>query len=198
MTEIQAQSSFAEQFSLLQRALQRTTLSEPRKYWQPEMEVLQEAPKTSTFVPLSEHQSATPASFYSGPPILHYHSDRCKILILERDLSLSPALHSLAREAKPASSTNGNEVNGDKEHTNDDEVEESRKVLEDVAAWVTSEYVSLYITVVFADILASENFSCFPQTPLLVSQYHTLPYRCTRSNRYLFQRLASSRECTCS
>ncbi len=141
MTELQAQNFFEQQVSLLQRALHRTTLYKPRKSSFPEMEVLQEAPKTSTFVPLSEHQSATPASFYSGPPVLYYHSDRCKILVLERDLSTSPALTALAREAKSTSSTNGHAANGDEDRTNGDAGAESQKVLEDVAVWVTSEYV---------------------------------------------------------
>ena len=105
------------------------------------MEVLQEVPKSDTFVPLSEHQSATPASFYSGPPVLHYHSGRCKVVVLERDLQNSPALAALARQAReiPATSepvTNGNGRHGHRE----EDVADTQKVLDDVDVWVTSEY----------------------------------------------------------
>lgn len=59
------------------------------------MEVLQNPPLASSFTPLAEHQSRTPQSFYDGPPVLHYHSSRCKVVILESDISASPALNTL-------------------------------------------------------------------------------------------------------
>jgi hypothetical protein len=107
-----------------------------------EMEVLQEAPNSSTFVPLSEHQSATPASFYSGPPVLHYHSGRCKVVILERDLNLSPALTALARQSENTSTTAEPVTNGNGEQGEEEDEPDKQKVLDDVDVWVTSEYAT--------------------------------------------------------
>ena len=105
-----------------------------------EMEVLQEEPKSGTFVPLSEHQSATPSSFYSGPPVLHYQSGRCKVIILERDLSLSPVLAALARKAQDTRTPVEPVTNGNGNYTQREEDEaEARRVLDGVEVWVTSE-----------------------------------------------------------
>lgn len=94
------------------------------------MEVLQSAPKAADFIPLAEHQSTTPASFYSGPPILYHLSSHCKILISQSELSSSPALNSLY-QGEVAGSTSNGDMNGD--HEVAEEVE-----IRDVDVWVTS------------------------------------------------------------
>ncbi|EFE37570.1 conserved hypothetical protein [Trichophyton verrucosum HKI 0517] len=109
------------------------------------MEVFHEAPNTSSFVPLAEHQSRTPASFYSGPPILHHFSERCKVVILEHDLLASPALNSL-RWTTSEGSSNGT-AQGERGVTAGTTVDEAAKdtkelSLPGVSVWVTSEYVS--------------------------------------------------------
>jgi nucleotide-sensitive chloride channel 1A len=106
------------------------------------MEVLQEVPKSDTFIPLSEHQSATPASFYSGPPVLHYHSGRCKVIILERDLNQSPALTALARKAHETPTTAEPATNGSCDQGSEGGEAEKQKVFDDVDVWVTSEYAA--------------------------------------------------------
>lgn len=103
------------------------------------MEVLREAPKSDTFIPLSEHQSATPASFYSGPPVLHYHSSRCKVVILERDLNQSPALTVLAQQAHNTSTTAETVANGNGHHGPEEDEADAQKILDNVDIWVTSE-----------------------------------------------------------
>lgn len=96
------------------------------------MEVLTTPPEASAFVPLAEHQSRTPSSFYSGPPVLHYHSQRCKVVILERDLIATPALNGLRGEP--------NSSNGTAEATQAAEESEGKEVaIDDVETWVTSE-----------------------------------------------------------
>lgn len=95
------------------------------------MEALQTAPETSTFVPLAEYQSQTPSSFHSGPPVLHYHSQRCKVVILERDLIATPALNALRGSQ---SSTNGAT---DAQGSEDGEGNEV--AIDGVETWVTSE-----------------------------------------------------------
>lgn len=88
------------------------------------MEALSGAPETSSFVPLAEHQSRTPSSFYSGPAVLHYHSQHCKIVILERELLASPELNALRGETAPTNSA-----------TEDDK----EIAIDGVDVWVTSE-----------------------------------------------------------
>ena len=108
------------------------------------MELLHECPKTNSFISIAEHQSSTPSSFYTGPPVLHYHSEQCKILIPARDLTSSPALSSLDhREVEPASATNGSIANGDSHQSEVSEGSEAKKVIDQVEVWVTSEYVIL-------------------------------------------------------
>jgi nucleotide-sensitive chloride channel 1A len=89
------------------------------------MEVLNTSPEVSSFVPVAEHQSRTPSSFYSGPPVLHYHSQRCKIVVLERELLASPALNALRGENATHNAS-----------TEDDEKEVA---IDGVDVWVTSE-----------------------------------------------------------
>jgi chloride channel, nucleotide-sensitive, 1A len=104
------------------------------------MEVIREAPTASTFTPLAEHQSTTPASFYTGPPVLHYHSDRSKVIILERDASGTALLEPLLQYATNGSagqSNGGPETNGDGENST------QQKTIEEVDIWVTSESVNL-------------------------------------------------------
>lgn len=96
------------------------------------MEPLQTAPEASSFVLLADHQARTPVSFHSGPPVLHYHSKRCKVIILDRDLRSIPALNAI-RAPGPAANGAGNAQpaeNGD---------EEKETVVEGVDVWVTSE-----------------------------------------------------------
>jgi len=102
------------------------------------MEFLREAPKASAFVPLVEHQSITPASFYTGPPVLHYYSNRCKLLVLEHELSNAPALAALVQQSRATVDSNGTAMNGEGSHADDEGI--TQKVVEDVDVWVTSEY----------------------------------------------------------
>ena len=56
--------------------------------------------------------------------MLHYHSERCKIVILERDLAASPALSALRGESAAAAS---------------EQDDEKEVAIEGVETWVTSE-----------------------------------------------------------
>lgn len=98
------------------------------------MEVLQTSPDASSFVTIAEHQSRTPSSFHNGPPVLYYHSQRCKVVILERDLLVTPALNALRGESAPANGTST--VNAAQEEGDDDGPEVA---IEGVDTWVTSE-----------------------------------------------------------
>lgn len=99
------------------------------------MEALRTPPEASAFVTLAEHQSRTPSSFHSGPPVLHYHSQRCKVVILQRDLIATPALNALRGEHVPA--------NGSTEAAQepDQDGEGIEIAIDGVDTWVTSEWV---------------------------------------------------------
>jgi chloride channel, nucleotide-sensitive, 1A len=100
------------------------------------MEVLREPPSIATFVPLAEHQSATPASFYSGPPVLHYYSDRSKVRVLQQELGNASAFGPLFGGADVGGHS---ALNGDSQANGD---WEKQKTTEGVDVWVTSEYES--------------------------------------------------------
>jgi chloride channel, nucleotide-sensitive, 1A len=107
------------------------------------MEIIAQAPEVNSFVPLIEHQSATPASFYSGPPVLHYHSQRCKILVLEGDVAKSAEIQRLAQDGEKLNTTNGNGSNGAvTEELPAAEDGLAQRIVNDIDVWVTSESVS--------------------------------------------------------
>ncbi|CEJ59998.1 hypothetical protein PMG11_08595 [Penicillium brasilianum] len=103
------------------------------------MEVLQTSPEASSFVTIAEHQSRTPSSFHHGPPILYYHSERCKVVILERDLLATPVLNALRGESASANGTSA--VHAAPEEDDDEGPEVT---IEEVDTWVTSEKFILY------------------------------------------------------
>ena len=103
------------------------------------MEPLRAAPEASSFVPLAEHQSRTPASFHSGPAVLHYHSKQCKLVVLENDLVASPALSAIRG---PSTEANGSGDGAPASHENNaanGESEGKEIVVDGVDVWVTSE-----------------------------------------------------------
>lgn len=118
------------------------------------MEVLTDAPKATNFIPLAEHQSVTPASFYQGPPVLHYYSDRCKLIVLEHDLSNAPALASLVSKASNSASVS------EEHQTNGDGDNHARKVIEELDVWVTSEYVYNAVQYALPNILTLTYINC--------------------------------------
>lgn len=94
------------------------------------MDVIRSSPDASSFVPLAEHQSRTPSSFYSGPPVLYHHSQRCKIVILERELLATPALNALRGQ---------DAVNNSAASQDQQEGDEKEVTISGVDTWVTSE-----------------------------------------------------------
>lgn len=109
------------------------------------MEPLHQPPTLSSFTPLALHQSQTPESFYSGPPVLHHHSPSASLFFHASDLAAAPAaLSGLANGAGGGGArrrVNGEAavVNGDGGAEDEDEDEELE--VEGVDVWVTSEYV---------------------------------------------------------
>ncbi|MCJ1359331.1 MAG: hypothetical protein MMC33_009332 [Icmadophila ericetorum] len=109
------------------------------------MEVLHEPPTLTSFTPLSEHQSQTPASFYTGKPVLYHHCPNAKLLILERELRSSTALSKLAPGPlePPVRAPNGTNAAAVGEEEGE-EKEEREMTIEGLEIWVTSENFLLY------------------------------------------------------
>ncbi|KAL8967497.1 MAG: hypothetical protein Q9183_002894 [Haloplaca sp. 2 TL-2023] len=103
------------------------------------MEIIHWAPTNDQFTPLAAHQSQTPASFYSGPPVLHHHSPSTQLSINSTDLARSPALAAIV--PKPQPQTNGatsNQEGTDEDHTTHE------VIVPDIDVWVSSEKLLLF------------------------------------------------------
>lgn len=103
------------------------------------MEIISEAPEANAFIPLIQHQSTTPASFYSGPPVLHYHSQGCTLIVLESDLAKSAALQRLTRRSDSSDMNPSSSNGGDAEVQSPTEESLRQIVTNHIDVWVTSE-----------------------------------------------------------
>ncbi|RMZ81028.1 hypothetical protein DV738_g2401, partial [Chaetothyriales sp. CBS 135597] len=114
------------------------------------MEVLRESPKVAAFVPLAEHQSTTPASFYSGPPVLHYHSDRSKLIIVDGEIEKALAFGPLIQHARSVveNAAAHSETNGEAERGG----AESQRVVDNVDIFVTSDKLLLFSSLAAAGV----------------------------------------------
>ncbi|EXJ91654.1 hypothetical protein A1O3_00204 [Capronia epimyces CBS 606.96] len=145
------------------------------------MEILREPPKASTFIPLVEHQSATPASFYSGPPVLHYYSDRSKLIILESEISAVAAFAPLLQQSGPQPHANGTETNGDASER------DQQRVVEDLDLWVTSDKLFLYSNSASAGV-------SIPYPSISLHAIQSLPQPSPGEQQGLYMQLVSSTE----
>lgn len=136
----------------LKPAHSRDTLGETCQHSLPDnapltkMELIHQAPTTSSFTPLAVHQSQTPESFYSGPPVLYHHSPSATLSLHASDLAAAPALSALANGARRgANGTAAVAVNGDGAAAEEEEEEDEDEEIEipGVDVWVTSECVFL-------------------------------------------------------
>ena len=89
------------------------------------MEIINQEPQQSSFVPLPEHQSQTPQSFYSGPPVLYHRSPNARLVVTRADAESSPVLSKL--------------IDVDQVQEPAAENREESLVLDGVNIWVTSE-----------------------------------------------------------
>lgn len=116
------------------------------------MEIIHKPPTPSSFTPLLTHQSQTPSSFYSGPPVLHHHSPSASLFFHASDLSAAPALSGLANGARRGVNgsaaaaadvaVNGHGAAEEREGDEDDNEDEDEEFeIEGVDVWVTSECV---------------------------------------------------------
>lgn len=89
-------------------------------------------PSLEDFTPIEEHQSATPASFFGGKPVLHFHLEGAKAWIpasQKGSLAIFPADVSTTVSAPDGTTL---------KETTEEHVEQH------VSVFVSSEYVSLH------------------------------------------------------
>lgn len=110
------------------------------------MEVIRSPPLHGSFTPLSAHQSQTPESFFSGPPVLHHHSPYTTLSLHKSDLDSAPTLSGLVAGAHRSSSANGTSgaVNGHNHEGEAGEEEDEEIEIAGVDVWVTSEYTAFF------------------------------------------------------
>jgi len=74
-----------------------------------EIQEVRERPSLSDFIPISEHESETPDTFFGGPPVLHAYSQTAKLLCGQSEYRDISALRRLGPE-QVISSTSGTAV----------------------------------------------------------------------------------------
>lgn len=60
---------------------------------------LRSPPVLDAYTPLAEHESRTPASFYEGPPVLHYHKTGARAYVSRENRDKLPWSGSTAAAA---------------------------------------------------------------------------------------------------
>ncbi|KAK4697564.1 chloride channel, nucleotide-sensitive, 1A, partial [Lecanoromycetidae sp. Uapishka_2] len=113
------------------------------------MEVLHSPPNTQSYTPLSVHQSQTPESFFSGPPVLYHHSPSTTLLINSHDLEAVPALAELVSGAQRSTNGTSGHINGDEGGGEDMGQELS---IPNVGVWVTSDSKNVRVSIPYPSI----------------------------------------------
>ncbi|KAL8770411.1 MAG: hypothetical protein Q9209_003837 [Squamulea sp. 1 TL-2023] len=102
------------------------------------MEVLHSAPYAGQFTPLTTHQSETPSSFHSGPPVLHHHSHSTTIIINSQELESAPAFQHFVPPHQRSNGVAPSSTEDESEHLG------HAITIEGVDVWVTSDKLLLF------------------------------------------------------
>jgi len=79
-----------------------------------ELQEVRERPSLSDFIPISDHESETPDTFFGGPPVLHAYSPTAKLLCGQSEYGGISALRRLGPE-QIVSTTSGTAAGQDPE-----------------------------------------------------------------------------------
>ncbi|KAG8628575.1 hypothetical protein KVT40_004448 [Elsinoe batatas] len=99
------------------------------------LELFSSPPAKDQFQTLENFQASTPATFFDGKPVLHYHNPCCTLTISNSALADSPFASLGPRPSQPT--TNGSHTNGDHPST-------SEETTITVETWITSRDFTLY------------------------------------------------------
>jgi nucleotide-sensitive chloride channel 1A len=89
------------------------------------LETINTSPAIADFTPLSEHQEATPVSFFGAKSVLHLHSAAAKLKISKDDIDSQPAIARLQDDAAVPD--------------DDDQI-----TVENVDIWVSSQHLTIF------------------------------------------------------
>ena len=56
-------------------------------------------PPLSSYIPLADHQSSTPSSFFAGPPVLYHHCKSATLLVPSDDVTEDSAVKQFCASA---------------------------------------------------------------------------------------------------
>jgi len=112
----------------------------------PSISILSSAPTTSSFTPLSEHQSSTPATFFGAKPVLHAAFTNADALLSPRDLKSWDHWREVfsTPSSNTRSTTNGTNGTTPETHQEGDDTVESRLVYTSISGFITSDSVILF------------------------------------------------------
>ena len=105
------------------------------------MDFLRAGPALESYIPLSEHQSSTPSSFFIGPPVLYYHCKSATLSARSSDLPKSDAVKQFCDHARTRYTINEGALDGSEEEI----------AIKDVEIVVASQWVYLHYLGEFAD-----------------------------------------------
>ncbi|KAI4196671.1 MAG: hypothetical protein LQ350_006424 [Teloschistes chrysophthalmus] len=83
------------------------------------MEILDSPPLTDQYIPLEEHQRQTPASFHSGPPVLHHRSNSTILSTTSKDVAICRALTAFFPDALAQTNGSAHPPSDDNDDTED-------------------------------------------------------------------------------
>jgi len=91
-----------------------------------ELQEVRERPSLADFIPISDHESETPDTFFGGPPVLHAYSPTAKLLCGQSEYGRIGALRRLGPE-QIVSATSGTAIS-----------QETEVEIEGLEIWVSS------------------------------------------------------------
>lgn len=115
--------------------------------------VLDEIPPTSSFTPLSEHQTQTPTTFFGSTPVLHVSFTGADLLISKHDASHWPAFTTVigaAHQSASSATIDGDGANGSSTVTgqpsSEDDTVNNKSVHVGISGYITTHSVLLFHT----------------------------------------------------
>jgi len=110
----------------------------------PSISILSSIPATSSFTPLSEHQSSTPTTFFGAKPVLHASFTNADVLLSPRDLKSWDHWREVFSTPSSSAQSSTNGTNGTTYQDEDDDTIEKKLEYTSMSGFITSESVILF------------------------------------------------------
>lgn len=109
----------------------------------PAISILSSNPTPTSFTPLSEHQSSTPATFFNAKPVLHASFTHTDVLLSLRDLKSWDHWREVFDTPTHSNQSTSNGTNGTHQEEDDDTIEH-KLVYRSISGFITSDSVILF------------------------------------------------------